>query len=453
MKLLPRYTRPTVHVAGTNGKGSITTIVESVLREAGFSTGRFNSPHLVDVWDSILLDARSVSETRYTAALQKIQNLNNEHSIGASPFELHAISALSLFEDTGVDVVVLEVGMGGLTDATNAIPDEAVGVSAVSNVDYDHQGFLGDTIQEIASHKVGIVRPGGVCIMGSQAWPDAESAIREKVKSIDAHFIQAPATTEREWDTSQDGARPPPFSISPFMPPPPRPCLIPLAVRGDTLSASLSLHGQHQLENVSTAVSALDALRAHPYCTSKFPVFQRITDEHIKNGLRRAHWPGRLSWHVLPSQTSGITPGQDLVVLVDGAHNAASARALSAYINSLPDSTPRPMFILALSHSPAKPPPVTLSPLLQPGDRVIATVFSPVRDMPWVRPFDVQEITRAAEDIVGSKGRVHAAEDLREALAKAKEMLSGDGNEGYIVLAGSLYLVADFYRILGGNVS
>ncbi|KAG9098647.1 folylpolyglutamate synthase [Ceratobasidium sp. 392] len=451
MKLLPQYTRPTVHVAGTNGKGSVTTMIESVLRAAGFSTGRFNSPHLVNVWDSIMLDARAISEARYVAAREKIQKLNNEHEIGASSFELHAVSALSLFQDTGVDVVVLEVGMGGLTDATNVIPDSSVAVSAITAIDYDHQGFLGNTIQEIAAHKAGIVRPNGICVMSSQTWPDASFVIRQKVESIGAQLVQAQVATEREWNTSVDGTHPPSLLGSPFIPSQLRPCTVPLPVRGGTVPAVISLHGQHQLENVSTAVSALDALRAHPYCTSRFPGFQTISDGHIVEGLRKAHWPGRLSWHSLPLPAATSLP---LAALVDGAHNAASAQALSTYINSLPQSAPRPVFILGLSYSPSKPPSTALSPLLQPGDRVITTTFSPVRDMPWVRPVEAQEITRAAEDLVGSNERVYAAENLQDALAKAKQLIDNDGTEGYVVLAGSLYLVADFYRILdGGKVS
>ncbi|QRV86799.1 dihydrofolate synthase [Ceratobasidium sp. AG-Ba] len=421
-------------------------MVETVLRHAGFSTGRFNSPHLIDVWDSIKLDTRSISEAQYTAARQKIQQLNNEHQIGASSFELHTVSALSFFQDTEVDVVVLEVGMGGLTDATNVIPDESVAVSAITSIDYDHQGFLGNTIQEITSHKVGIVRPNSICVMGTQASPEAASAIREKVKALGSQLVETQPAIERQWNTDVDGSSTSTLSQPSLIPPLLRPCTASLPVRGGMLPVVIPLHGQHQLENLATAVSALDALRAHPACTSKFPDFQKISDRHIIDGLRESQWPGRLSWHTLASPSISDKP---VSVLVDGAHNAASAQALSKYIDSLSQSI-RPVFVLALSYSPAKPPSTTLSPLLQPGDRVITTTFSPVRDMPWVRHVDLEEMTESAETLVGSNGYVHAAEGLEDALAKAGELL---GNEGYVVLAGSLYLVADFYRILGGGKS
>ncbi|KAH7340120.1 Mur ligase [Rhizoctonia solani] len=439
MQLLPRYTRPTVHVAGTNGKGSVTTMIESVLREAGFSTGRFNSPHLVDVWDSISFDTRPILESRYTPTRQQIQKLNEEHGIGASNFEQHTVSALTIFEEEGVDIVVLEVGMGGLTDATNIVPDEAIAISAITSVDYDHQGFLGDTISEIARHKVGIVRPNRVCIVGPQAWSEAERTIQERVKAIQAHSISTYRATLRQWDFGEDGSLPPTFSVSPFHPPPPRPCSVPLPVRTGTLSALVSLHGEHQLENVSTAVAALDALRTHPSSISRFPAFENISDQHIKDGIRHSRWPGRLSWHAISSPTTR----KELVVLVDGAHNAASATALSAYIESLGSSS-RPIFILALSHSPAKPPVSTLAPLLRSGDHIISTSFSPVEDMPWVRPVESREITAAAANLVGPSGQTHAVADLRSALALAEELA---GSQGFVVIAGSLYLVADFYRL------
>ncbi|KDN40639.1 hypothetical protein RSAG8_07968, partial [Rhizoctonia solani AG-8 WAC10335] len=439
MQLLPRYTRPTVHVAGTNGKGSVTTMIETVLREAGFSTGRLNSPHLVSIWDSISFNTRPIPESRYASTRQQIQNLNNEHGIGASNFEQHAVSALTLFEEEGVDVVVLEVGMGGLTDATNIVPDEAIAISAITSVDYDHQGFLGNAISEIATHKVGIVRPNRVCIVGPQAWSEAERTIQERIQAIQAHSISAPRATLRQWDSSEDGSPPPNFSVSPFHPPPPRPCSIPLPVRGGTLSALVSLHGEHQLENISTAVAALDALRSHPSSTSHFP-FERINDQHIKAGLRQSRWPGRLSWHAIPSPA----PSKELAVLVDGAHNAASGTALSAYIDSL-NAPSRPIFVLALSHSPAKPPATTLAPLLRSGDRVIATSFSPVEDMPWVRPVEPQEITSAAENLVGPSGQALTVVDLQSGLARACEL--ADGSQDFVVIAGSLYLVADFYRL------
>ncbi|KAJ1310551.1 hypothetical protein OPQ81_007281 [Rhizoctonia solani] len=440
MQLLPGYTRPTVHVAGTNGKGSVTTMVESVLHEAGFSTGRFNSPHLVNIWDSVSLNMRPISEARYTSTRHRIQRLNDEHAVGASNFEQHAISALTIFQEEGVDAVVLEVGMGGLTDATNIVPDEAIAVSAITSVDYDHQGFLGNTISEIAMHKAGIARPGRVCVVGPQAWPEAERTIQERIKAIQGHSISALRATLRQWDSTKDGSLPPTFSVSPFHPPPPSPCSISLPVRGDSLSALVSLHGEHQLENMSTAVAALDALRGHTSSTSHFPAFNRINDQHIKDGLHNARWPGRLSWHAIPSPTLG----KELVALVDGAHNAASGTALSAYIDSL-NYNSRPIFILALSHSPAKPAAATLSPLLRPGDRVILTSFSPVQDMPWVHPVELREITAAAENLVGPSGQTHTAADLQTALARAGEL--ADGTQDFVVIAGSLYLVADFYRL------
>ena len=133
---LPSYTRPTIHIAGTNGKGSVAAMVSSVLRESGLRVGRFNSPHLVHVWDSIDLCGHAVSLEQYERVRKEVEEANE--GIGASSFEVLTGTALKLFEDEKVDVVVLEVGMGGRLDATNVIPDDAVAVSVITSVGLDH---------------------------------------------------------------------------------------------------------------------------------------------------------------------------------------------------------------------------------------------------------------------------------------------------------------------------
>ena len=144
------YTRPTVHIAGTNGKGSVSSFVSSILLAASISVGKFNSPHLVSILDSITVDGQSVSDDVYGSARASVEAVNEKYSIEASNFEVLTCTALTIFERTKVDIVVLEVGMGGRLDATNAIPDTCVLVSALTAVDLDHQAFLGSTIGQIS---------------------------------------------------------------------------------------------------------------------------------------------------------------------------------------------------------------------------------------------------------------------------------------------------------------
>jgi len=187
------YTRPTIHVGGTNGKGSASTLIESTLRESGRRTGKFTSPHLVYVRDSISIDGDSLSAEGYERISQRVQKLSDEHSIGASPFELLTATALYAFEEARVDVVVLEVGMGGRLDATNALRDELILISVITAVDLDHQAFLGSTVRGIALEKAGIIRHNCLIVLGDQR-PENE---RDVLSSVESVAVQKCATLIR----------------------------------------------------------------------------------------------------------------------------------------------------------------------------------------------------------------------------------------------------------------
>src|SRR5882762_9813819 len=164
------YTRPTCHIAGTNGKGSVTAILSSILFSSlpPLSVGRFNSPHLVSIYDSITINNKPVASSVYANARGAIESVDRVNSVGASSFELLTLTALLVFEEAGVDIVVIEVGMGGRLDATNIILDECILVSALTAVDLDHQAFLGNTVEDIATEKAAIARSGKPFIIGKQ---------------------------------------------------------------------------------------------------------------------------------------------------------------------------------------------------------------------------------------------------------------------------------------------
>lgn len=153
--LLPAYTRPTVHIAGTNGKGSVSALLSSILHatEPNLDIGRFNSPHLISIRDCIVINGQPVDEATYASARNEVETVDRTHAIGASSFELLTATALLIFENAALDIVILEAGMGGRLDATNVIPTECVMVSALTAVDLDHQAFLGDTLSAIAREK------------------------------------------------------------------------------------------------------------------------------------------------------------------------------------------------------------------------------------------------------------------------------------------------------------
>jgi dihydrofolate synthase len=422
---LPRYTRPTIHIAGTNGKGSAAAIISSILRESGLRVGRFNSPHLIHVWDCIDLYGSAVSREQYEQVRKEVEEANE--GIGASSFEVLTSTALKLFEDEKVDAVVLEVGMGGRLDATNVIPDDAVAVSVITSIGLDHMRWLGETVEAIAKEKAGIARKAGTVVLGPQSHPNLKSIVYSIAEELGATLLDASLSvhlTEL------------PCSNPRVLPPPPREVIWRSRHFKEDISLQFSLHGVHQLENLAASLTAVEYL-----VESGGLSWKSVTPASIGNGIKNVRWPGRLSWH----------DHRGLRLLVDGAHNEGSAIALRQYLDSLPTLAKSPRtFVVSLSHSPPKTARTVLEPLLRPGDRIALTGFSPVVGMPWVAPVPVEELFSVSQELVGSKGTVACFYDVEgrplETLHQALEWAKGQSD--LAVVSGSLYLVADLYRLL-----
>lgn len=422
---LPPYTRPTIHVAGTNGKGSVTALLDAILHESGHSTGRFNSPHLLTSRDSILINGKPVSMTDYNTAVQHVQLVNQ--NIGVTSFELLTATALLVFEKMGVDIAIVEVGLGGRLDATNALPDSVILVSAITAIDLDHTGILGGTIEEIASEKAGIARAGVPCVLGKQAKDSVYVAVKEVAENRGARLLLA---SESVSITHQTPSNPADCHSSHSSPPQ----MILVKVGLDTFQASLHLHGAHQLSNALTAIAVVRQLQT-------MPSYSHITSNCIAAGLSNARWPGRLEWvrYVVPESRRTVK------VLVDGAHNSASSRALASYlVSNFPPV--RRSYVVSLSHSPPKSPRSVLEPLLRSGDRVAVLPFTPVEGMPWIKPVPIEILLRTAQDLTGDSESARSFVDLMTALEWVTKW------EDPIVVFGSLYLVADLYRLVGRSL-
>ncbi|KAG9012964.1 folylpolyglutamate synthase [Tulasnella sp. 427] len=424
ISLLPRFTRPTVHIAGTNGKGSTTAIVDSILRQAGFSTGRFNSPHLVAVRDPILLDGQPISEDDYQEVLQSVKTANQLGACQCTNFEIQTVIALLAFERAGVDVAILEVGLGGRLDATNVIPDDVILVSGITAIDLDHQAILGDTPALIATQKAGIARRGRPCILGRQSHPSAVDAVTKAVDSVGGRLIHSS-------ELVQVVASPPPSPTSTSSKVPPSVAWIDVELDGVSISCPFGLHGGHQLSNAELVIAIIVTL-------NRTPGFRQITPQQIARGLSLVSWPGRLEWI---EYREALERKESLWILVDGAHNPACAASLAAYLSSLPRLKSR-TFIISLSKAPSKSPRDILKALLLPGDRVAVVPFSRVDGMPWVEPQEPTTVLEVVKDLVGSSGEAVVEKDIKTALGWARN------DEGFVIVTGSLYLVADLYRYL-----
>ncbi|WVQ94446.1 hypothetical protein IAU59_001525 [Kwoniella sp. CBS 9459] len=450
---LPPLSVPAIHLAGTNGKGSVSAILESCLMAAGLSVARYNSPHLMEARDAIRINGQPPSQQVFLDATKVVETVNRQANIKATTFEIATAAAYHLINNIQppMDIMIIECGMGGAKDATNIIPDQLKIASVLTAVGLDHVSFLGDTITKIAEEKAKIAVPGGLLVVGQQTKRDAIHAARKVATKKGARVIEALK--------SMAIARPiPPVSIRPFHRPAPTLVQTPLPTILDSsrnpvgreyvIDTEFTLGGQHQLDNLSLALTVLHAIRFDPRARSIQPKLDMLSSRAIQMGVARAEWAGRCSWHEWQDPVSRSF----IPVLVDGAHNSDSARMLRHYIDALSFvSRPKLRFVIGLSDSPGKSIESVLEPLLRPGDEVVLVEFStPVEGMPWIKPVPLATLNEVASRFVGQDAvretRKIGPLGVEEALRwTAQDMVEGD----YLpIVCGSLYLVADLYRLL-----
>ncbi|KAI5834461.1 FolC bifunctional protein [Schizophyllum commune Tattone D] len=445
------YTRPTIHIAGTNGKGSVSAITSSILSASGLSVGRFNSPHLVSIYDCIALNGKPIEAETYNHLRKEVESANISHGTKLSNFELLTLTALRIFEHAAVDVAVIEVGMGGRLDATNVVSDDCVLVSALCAVDLDHQAFLGNTVEAIAREKAGIGRRGKPLVLGVQKHPEVLEAVKEVAEKGGIPLSVASSAREREWREEADEERP--ATLSPLsddftgLPPRPVEAYMPELGAEDWVPLQFPLHGAHQLDNLGLATAIISVVR------QRKPEWN-LTAQAIADGVRSVSWPGRLSFHRI------TIDGKKLTILVDGAHNPASAETLAQFVTDEllgrcgGAQRVTVNYILGLSHSPPKTPKQTLSALLPPrgpdGLQIDVNVallpFTQPEGMPWVVHTPPEVMQEAVKELVPEAETFVSTEMQPEALRQALRWVATKG--GITVLAGSLYLVADFYRLV-----
>ncbi|GAA5992368.1 hypothetical protein JCM11641_002141 [Rhodosporidiobolus odoratus] len=490
----PHLATPIVHIAGTNGKGSVSAYLSSILSTTNppLRVGRFNSPHLVDEWDCIRLPSTRhaldpVSERLYKQTKQEIEQVFAREDVGATSFEILTATAFTLFarSQPPLDLAVVEVGMGGAEDATNVVPAEKTLLSVVTAIELDHQKFLGDTVGEIATVKAGIIKEGVDVVLAQQAHPEAVEAVGKMAKQRHAPLHHAGAATVLPPDypsaptcvTSPpsssgylDLPHPPLVSLSlhpvQHNPTPPSsfeysPSFVP------DLLARLPLPGDYQRSNAATAVLAASLMAESPRARQLCPSLATSSvPEAIQEGVEKTRWEGRLSWISLPAtipassdpasfvsnSTLSSSPSHHRRLLLDGAHNPSSAALLASYLISLPTSLKPTTLIFALS-SPRAPTDV-LTPLLHRDtglQKVICVGFSPVAGMDWVKPVDAGELAEGVQEVARRESRedveVLQAQDAEGALRLMKESEGEGGPEGTALVAGSLYLVADVLRV------
>lgn len=182
------------HVSGTNGKGSVCTYLEAAL-SSRFKVGKFTSPHLISPNDSIQIRQKSLPLQEYLDLSQEVEGVSEKYGIGASEFEIQTAVAFSAFKRHGIETAIVEVGLGGLEDATNILQPSNVLCSAITKVGIDHEAFLGSTLPSVARHKAGIIKPGVPCVVDGTNSPEVLEVVSQKAQSVNAPLIQTPSHT------------------------------------------------------------------------------------------------------------------------------------------------------------------------------------------------------------------------------------------------------------------
>jgi dihydrofolate synthase/folylpolyglutamate synthase len=391
----PQLDFESIHVTGTNGKGTTTTLTGSLLAECGLRVGTFTSPDLHAVNERIAVAGIPIDDESFSVLLSRLADVEQISRIVLTRFELLTVGALLHFSDEGVDVAVVEVGLGGTWDSTNVIDGS---VAILTNVDLDHMAVLGNSIAEIARDKSGIFRPGRPAVIGTSS-AEVVAVAAERAAEIGAQIVVAGREFAVERNDVAVGGRILTFT-TPFE-------------RYEDVH--LSLHGAHQGDNAATAATAAELFLG-----------RALGDDVVRRALGAVTMPGRLE--LLAHRPT---------IVVDGAHNPAGVRSLAKALDGAfhVDGVRRCVIGMLAGRDEDD----MVAPLVAAG---VSEFFCCSPASP--RAMDARLVADAASR-AGAAASVHPS--VPSALAHARERSSEDD---LIVVAGSLYLVAEVRAIVLG---
>lgn len=375
-----------VHVAGTNGKGSTCAMIERVLREAGYQTGLYTSPYIERYNERIRINGTPIEGDKLAQLVERVWPVIEscrEEGLCITEFELGTVLAFLAFAEEKVDIAIIEVGLGGRLDPTNIINPV---VSVITNVGMDHMHFLGDTIEEIAMEKAGIMKGNTPVVLGWQT-EDVRTVLENAAKALAVPVLSPEAQSVRE---HADG--------------------VALDIEGYE-GLHVSLIGRHQADNAAAALGALHVLKARGY--------DRITEKAIRAGLSCVAWPGRL-------ERFGS-------VILDGAHNEPGVQALCAYADAWLEKENTVLLTGMMADKDV----AVMTRMLANRVRCVITTQPAVP-----RAMAAQELAHIFED---EGAAVYTVPHPEEALKKAREIA---GEHGTVLCAGSLYLIGEIRTLL-----
>jgi dihydrofolate synthase/folylpolyglutamate synthase len=377
----PHQQIPVIHVAGTNGKGSVCAFLLSILQEAGYRVGRYTSPHLIDWRERITINGEWISNDDLAMALDQVEIAINP-VLPPTQFEVITAAMWWYFAEQKVDIAILETGLGGRLDATNVCDRPLVCV--ITSIGLDHCQQLGNTLGAIASEKAGIIKPQCPVVIAENH--------SEAIAAIQAKVIECESTTT--WVRPATGTA--------------------TGAIYQGFEYPLPLLGNHQLINSAVAIAAIQSLRTQGW---------QISDEAMRTGMANTQWAGRLQWVEFELN------GKSRKILIDGAHNVAAAVYLRQFVDSaFPDQRKR--WVMGILNT--KDQAGILEVLLHPDDLLFPV---PVTSSATTSP---QDLSKIASTIL--KIKPHPYESLKLAIESAFQEQHND----VIILCGSLYLVGEF---------
>jgi len=390
---------PVIHVAGTNGKGSLLAFLHAILEAAGYTAHRYISPHLVRFNERILLQGRMIETSYLVQLLDYVKRRMEEENIPLTYFEATTVAAFLAFADAPADAVLLETGMGGRLDATNLIEKPAL--TAITPISLDHADFLGTTLQAIAREKAGILKSSVICVVGPQP-AEATEVIERIAKETNTPLCRY----NREWEVKKTADE----------------WAFQSAARRVALP-SLPLPGEHQYYNAGTAVACINRLEHFA-----------VSEAHILHGLAAASWPARLQRLEGHPLSAALPPGSEL--WLDGGHNPAAGEVLAQWLSGLP---PRPVHLV--------------SAMLQTKDSAsFLTPLAPYAHRLYAVPMPAGHKSRPPEDLAALAESCGIA---GTAVGSAEEAMCRIANEASqpvrVLICGSLYLAGEVLALQSGT--
>lgn len=391
----PQRQVPMIHVAGSNGKGSVCAYLSSVLSAAGYRVGRYTSPHLVDWCERICINRQPIAPAALNQTLQQVIAAIQPDQPSPTQFEVITATAWLYFAQQQVDVAVMEVGLGGRLDATN-VCDRPL-VSVITSLSLEHWQRLGPTLTHIATEKAGILKPHCPAVIAPQH-AEAEAALRQRIDQVNCPAVWVQPAT----DVGDGWA-----------------CYLQSGSTAGPIKYQLPLPGQHQLTNSALAIAALQALQQQGWL---------IETEAIAQGIAQTRWQGRLQWFTWRGQP----------LLIDGAHNPAAAAVLRQYVDQSQRVQQPIHWVMGMLST--KDHREVLQALLRPGDRLYLV---PVPDHLTASP---DELAVQARGLCPDLQSSATYPDVIPAIEAAMRDAAALSPQATPVLCGSLYLVGHFFR-------